>query len=172
MHAATATNDQLKAQARGQAGRLRGKAYWYAMGLGALGLLMAINQTFSLHILGFDPLGNSFLYYLIGIYLAASYLIYPLSRKQDDHVPWYDWMLAAMAIASTTYLARHGLTIIEQGWDFSAPLEATLTSALLLLLILEGVRRCGGIPLLIVALLFGCYPLYAGKMPGFLWGTA
>ena len=89
MQAATATNDQLKATARGQAGRLHGKTYWYAMGLGALGLLIAINQTFSLHILGFDPLGNAFLYYLIGIYLAAAYLIYPLSKKQGDYVPWY-----------------------------------------------------------------------------------
>jgi TRAP transporter 4TM/12TM fusion protein len=38
-------------------------------------------------------------------------------------------------------------------------------------LVLEGVRRCGGWPLLAVALLFGTYPLYAGSMPGFLWGN-
>ncbi|MBE0627021.1 MAG: TRAP transporter fused permease subunit [Burkholderiales bacterium] len=142
------------------------------MALGATGLLMAINQTFSLRFLGFDPLGNAFLYYLIGIFLAASFLVYPLSNRHKDHVPWYDWALAAAAIASTVYLALHALTIIEQGWDFRAPIAATLTSALLLLLVLEGVRRCGGVPLLIVALVFGSYPLYAGKMPGFLWGTA
>lgn len=172
MNESTATGDELRAAARGQIGRLRGVAYWFAMGLGAIGLLMAINQTFSLRTLGFEPLGNSFLYYLIGIYLAASYLIFPLRKKHDDHVPWHDWLLALAAIASTVYLGRHGLTIIEQGWDFSAPTEATLTSALLLLLVLEGVRRCGGLPLLIVAVVFGTYPLYAGKMPGFLWGTA
>lgn len=162
----------MRAAARGQAGRLRGIAYWFAMGLGAIGLLIAINQTFSLRTLGFDPLGNAFLYYLIGIFLAASFLIFPLSKKHDDHVPWYDWALAAAAIASTGYLGLHSLTIIEQGWDFSAPTEATLISALLLVLVLEGVRRCGGLPLLIVAILFGSYPLYAGSMPGFLWGTA
>jgi TRAP transporter 4TM/12TM fusion protein len=172
MQASTVSDKELRAAARGQAGRLRGSAYWFTMALGAAGLLMAINQTFSLRLFGFDPLGNSFLYYLIGIYLAASYLVYPLSSKQKDHVAWYDWALAAAAIGSTVYLALHGLTIIEQGWDFNAPTEATLTSALLLLLVLEGVRRCGGTPLLIVALLFGSYPLYAGKMPGFLWGTA
>ena len=172
MQASTASDDQLRAAARGQAGRLRGIAYWFAMGLGAIGLLIAINQTFSLRTLGFDPLGNAFLYYLIGIFLAASFLIFPLSKKHDDHVPWYDWALAAAAIASTGYLGLHSLTIIEQGWDFSAPTEATLISALLLVLVLEGVRRCGGLPLLIVAILFGSYPLYAGSMPGFLWGTA
>ena len=146
MQASTASDSELRAAARGQAGRLRGSAYWFAMALGAAGLLMAINQTFSLRLLGFDPLGNSFLYYLIGIYLAASYLVYPFGKKQKDHVPWFDWVLGAAAIGSTTYLALHGLTIIEQGWDFNAPTEATLTSALLLLLILEGVRRCGGVP--------------------------
>ncbi len=172
MQETTASDNQLKREARGQSGRLRGGAYWFAMGLGALGLLMAINQTFSLRILGFDPLGNSFLYYLIGIFLAASFLVYPMSKTHDDRVPWHDWILAAAAIGSTAYLALHGLTIIEQGWDFNAPIEATVISAILLLLILEGVRRCGGIPLLVVALLFGSYPLYAGKMPGFLWGTA
>jgi len=172
MQASTASERELRAAARGQSGRLRGAAYWFAMALGALGLLMAINQTFSLRFLGFDPLGNSFLYYLIGLYLAASFLVYPLSSRHKDRVQWYDWVLAAAAIGSTVYLALHGLTIIEQGWDFNAPTEATLSSALLLLLVLEGVRRCGGTPLLIVALVFGCYPLYAGKMPGFLWGTA
>ena len=172
MQASPASDDQMRAAARGQAGRLRGTAYWFAMGLGAIGLLITINQTFSLRALGFDPLGNAFLYYLIGIYLAASYLVFPLRKKHADRVPWHDWALAAAAIAATVYLGRHGLTIIEQGWDFSAPTEATLISALLLLLILEGVRRCGGLPLLIVAVLFGCYPLYAGSMPGFLWGTA
>ena len=42
---------------------------------------------------------------------------------------------------------------------------------MLLGLVLEGVRRCGGLPLLLVALVFGSYPLYADHMPAFLWGT-
>lgn len=42
--------------------------------LGAVGLLMAINQVFSLRTLGLEPLGNSFLYYMIGVFLSVAFL--------------------------------------------------------------------------------------------------
>ncbi|GAB2801660.1 TRAP transporter permease [Halomonas shantousis] len=152
-------------------GRLHGVVYWAAIGLGGIGLLMAINQTFSLWLLGFKPLGSSYLYYLIGVFLAAAFLCYPARSRDAYRVPWYDWLLALAALGSTLYLGLHGMTIITQGWDFSAPAEATWISALLLALVLEGVRRCGGWVLMFIALVFGSYPLYAESMPGFLWGT-
>ncbi|WP_232802176.1 TRAP transporter permease [Alloalcanivorax mobilis] len=151
--------------------RLRGVAYWVPMLLGTLGLLMAINQTFNLELLGFKPLGNAYLYYLIGLFLAAAFICFPAWSGARDRVSWYDWPLALAALISCAYLGQHGLEMIQQGWEFSAPPEATVTSAVLLVLVLEGVRRCGGWPLLLVALLFGSYPLYADSMPGFLWGN-
>lgn len=151
--------------------RVSGVAYWSVIGLGTIGLLMGINQTFTLRLMGFDPMGNSFLYYLIGIFLAASFIISPATASAKKYVPWYDWLFALIAIATTIYLGLHGLTIIEQGWDYSAPLEATLVSAALLLLVIEGIRRSGGTPLLIVVVVFGAYPLFADYLPGFLWGT-
>ncbi len=152
-------------------GRMNGATYWAVLFLGTLGLLMGINQTFVLRFLGFQPLGNSFLYYLIGVFLAASFLIYPMTKKARNSTPWYDWLLAVVVIGCTLYLGHNGLTIIEQGWDFSAPTEATVISGIFLALVIEGIRRCGGTPLLIVVLLFGSYPLYADYLPGFLWGT-
>lgn len=152
-------------------GRLQGAGYWAVLLLGSSGLLMAINQTFNLSILGFQPLGNSYLYYLIGIFLAAAFLCFPAWPGASNKIPWYDWVLGLLAMASCGYLGFYGLTMIQQGWEFEAPLEATVSSAVLLLMILEGVRRCGGWPLLFVALFFGTYPLYAGSMPGFLWGN-
>ncbi len=151
--------------------RLKGVAYWVAITLGTIGLLMAINQTFNLRFMGFSPLGNSFLYYLIGLFLAAAFLAFPAHRGAATRIPWYDWLLAIAALSSTVYIGIHGLQIIQEGWDFMAPTEATVASGVILLLILEGVRRCGGWPLLAVALLFGSYPLFAGHMPGFLFGT-
>lgn len=152
-------------------GRMNGATYWAVLFLGTLGLLMGINQTFVLRFMGFQPLGNSFLYYLIGVFLAASFLIYPMTKKAKNHTPWYDWVLGLVVIGCTLYLGHNGLTIIEQGWDFSAPTEATVISAIFLAMVIEGIRRCGGTPLLIVVLLFGSYPLYADYLPGFLWGT-
>lgn len=152
-------------------GRLKGAGYWGVLVLGSLGLLMAINQTFNLSILGFQPLGNSYLYYLIGIFLAAAFLCFPAWAGASQKVPWYDWILGLLALISCGYLGFYGLIMIQQGWEFEAPVEATISSAVLLVIILEGVRRCGGWPLLFVALFFGTYPLYAGSMPGFLWGN-
>lgn len=152
-------------------GRLHGFGYVAAMLLGGLGLLLAINQTFNLAILGFQPLGNAYLYYLIGIFLAAAFICFPAWSGARQKVSWYDWVLAMLALASCGYLGHYGLIMIQQGWEYSAPIEATISSAVLLVLVLEGVRRCGGWPLLFVALLFGTYPLYAGSMPGFLWGN-
>lgn len=61
--------------------RMHGVTYWVVLALGALGLFLAVNQTFTLRTFGFSPLGNSFLYYLIGIFLAAAYLIYPMKNR-------------------------------------------------------------------------------------------
>lgn len=139
--------------------------------LGLAGLLMAINQTFSLSLFGFSPLGNAFLYYLIGVFLASALLCYPAREADRHHLPWYDWGLAATALGCATYLGMNGLRMMQEGWEFFAPTEATATASVMVLLVLEGVRRCGGWAIFAVALVFGLYPIYAGHMPGFLWSN-
>ncbi|WP_088701154.1 TRAP transporter permease [Halomonas campaniensis] len=151
--------------------RLEGSARWIVMGLGAVGLLMTINQTFALKLLGFYPIGNAFIYYLIGLFLSAALLIFPARKADNERLPWYDWVLAGAALGGAIYLGLNGLRMTQQGWEYFAPLEATLVATIMLLLVLEGVRRCGGWAIFAVALLFGLYPLYAGHMPGFLWSN-
>ncbi|MBC7164570.1 MAG: TRAP transporter fused permease subunit [Roseovarius sp.] len=141
------------------------------MGLGALGIAVAMNQQFLVAFLGFQPLGNAFLYYLIGIFLAVAFLTLPITPALGDRLPWVNLCLAALALASAGYLGFHGLEIIQKGWEYDAPPMADLMSAILLFLVLEGVRRAGGTILLVTALIFGSYPLFADFMPGFLWGT-
>ena len=141
------------------------------MCLGALGIVMAVNQQFLLDFVGFQPLGNAFLYYLIGIFLAVAFLTLPISRTLADRLIWVNLLLAGLALMSAGYLGFHGLEIIQKGWEYDAPPTADLMSTILLLLVLEGVRRAGGPILLVTALIFGSYPLFADYMPGFLWGT-
>ncbi|WP_444984814.1 TRAP transporter permease [Halomonas mongoliensis] len=152
-------------------GRLAGPAAALVILLGSLGLLMTINQTFSLRLFGFYPIGNAFLYYLIGIFLAIAFLRYPARKKDQDYVPWYDWVLVACVLASSVYLGMNGLRIIERGWDYYAPLQATVVAGALLIMVLEALRRCAGLIVFFVALFFGSYPLFADSMPGFLWGN-
>ncbi|MFU1519078.1 TRAP transporter permease [Vreelandella alkaliphila] len=139
--------------------------------LGLAGLLMAINQTFSLALFGFAPLGNAFLYYLIGIFLASALLCYPARAADSQRLPWYDWGLAVTALGCAIYLGMNGLRMMQEGWEFFAPTEATAIASVMILLVLEGVRRCGGWAIFAVALVFGLYPIYAGNMPGFLWSN-
>src|SRR5699024_2618389 len=155
-----------------QPGRLGGRlAYWSVILLGSIGLTMTINQVFSLPLLGFQPLGHSFLYYIIGIFLAIAFLCYPARQRDANRIPWYDWLLAAVAIIATIHIGWHGLEIINEGWEYSAPGEIMVSSAALVAVVLEDIRRCGGLPLLTVVLVFGSYPMYADMMTGFLWGT-
>ena len=139
--------------------------------LGALGVLLAVNQQFLLNSFGFQPLGNAYLYYLIGIFLAAAFLALPISTALAGRLTWLNALLAVLALVSAGYLGFHGLDIIQKGWEYDAPLAVDIMASILMVLVLEGVRRAGGPILLATALLFGTFPLYAGHMPGFLWGT-
>ncbi|KZL15481.1 Sialic acid TRAP transporter permease protein SiaT [Pseudovibrio axinellae] len=141
------------------------------MALGALGVSMAINQQFLLNIMGFQPLGNAYLYYLIGIFLALAFLSLPASTLNPQRFWWLNIILAVAALVSAGWLGFHGLEIIQKGWEYDAPLLADIMASVLIILVLEGVRRAGGPILLFTALLFGAYPLYADYMPGFLWGN-
>lgn len=151
--------------------RLRGPARWITGALGLAAFLMTVNQVFRLELLGFQPLGNAFLYYLIALYLAATFLIQPARASDEATVRIYDYALAATVLTAGGWLGWHGYSIIELGWDYAAPPVASVMSSVLLLCVLEGVRRAGGLALLLVALVFGTYPLYADSMPAFLWGT-
>ena len=139
--------------------------------LGALGVLLSVNQQFLLNAFGFQPLGNAYLYYLIGIFLAAAFLALPISTAPAGRLIWLNALLAVLALVSAGYLGFHGLDIIQKGWEYDAPLAVDIMASILMVLVLEGVRRAGGPILLATALLFGTFPLYAGHMPGFLWGT-
>ncbi|RJK96682.1 TRAP transporter fused permease subunit [Paracoccus aestuarii] len=141
------------------------------MGLGAVGVVLAINQQFLLGLFGFQPLGNAYLYYLIGIFLAVSFLTLPIAPDLEGRFAPVNLALAAMALVSAGWLGWHGLDIIQRGWEFEAPPMAHAMALMMIVVVLEGVRRAGGTILLFTALLFGTFPLYADSMPGFLWGT-
>ena len=166
---------------------------------GTIGIALALYQVFNLGLvlnglladLGGGPIFPTFIetgahYTLIGLFLAIAFLSYPATARAAARVPAYDWVIAALALAVALYLASVAGRAILEGWD--APpmarrgarlLQADLLdrwlpvvgAVAMVLLALEGVRRCGGLPLLVLCALFGFYPLFADYMPGFLWGT-
>ena len=153
-------------------GRLRGAAFWVTLAMGLAGIMLAIHQTFHLQLFGILLLDTSYFYALLALFLSLAFLAYPATAGQADRVPWFDWALFALTIASMTYLAWNGGRIVTEGWDILAPPEATIVAGIVCLLVLEALRRAGGYVLFVLCALFFAYPLYAESMPGFLWGPS
>ena len=151
--------------------RLAGAPFWAAFVLASAGLLLSINQIFNLGAGGFRPISTAYYYLIIGTFGAFAYLAFPATKRQRGHVPWFDWLLAAAILALGVWLATQALTIQLRGWNAQAPLWPTIAAGVFTALVLEGVRRTGEIVLFAACLIFGAFPLFAGEMPGFLWGV-
>ena len=151
--------------------RLVGAAFWVTFALTVVGLLLSINQVFNLGFAGFRPISTAYYYLMIGIFGAIGFLVYPVRKPWHGSVPWYDWMCAAALLGLTTWIAIRAQAIIDAGWNTTAPLHATIVAGAVVVLVLEGLRRTGEMILFIFCLVFASFPLYAGYMPGFLWGV-
>lgn len=151
--------------------RLGGAAYVAALILGALGILLVVNQIFSLWLLGFRPLSTAFYYLILALFLPVAFLAHPARKADATRARWYDWALGAAALVACGYLAWNAENILTRGWDIEAPPAPTAASAVVIVLALEAVRRCGGNVLLGICTVFAAYPLFADSMPGVLWGS-
>ena len=149
--------------------RLSGAAFWATLVLTTVGLLLTINQVFNLGLGGYRPISTAYYYLTIGVFVAIGFLAFPAWKGQTK-VRWYDWLLAVAILGLSIWIASRAQYILDRGWNFEAPLGATIIAGLYVLLALEGVRRTGETILFVICLVFGTYPLYAGHMPGFLWG--
>ncbi|MGH1360887.1 MAG: TRAP transporter permease [Burkholderiaceae bacterium] len=149
--------------------RLDGSAFWVTLVLTCVGLLLTVNQVFNLGLGGFRPISTAYYYLTIGIFVAIGFLAFP-ALKSHTRVRWFDWVLAIAILGLSIWIASRAQYILDRGWNFEAPLGATIVAGLYVLLALEGVRRTGETILFVICVIFGTYPLYAGHMPGFLWG--
>ena len=151
--------------------RLQGAARLAVMGITAGLLAITIDHTMSLRLAGFILIENAFYYLIVGGFLAVAFLAFPARPADRGRVAWYDWALAAVALAAGIYLSAHGTEITTQGWDLAAPPVPTAAAAAVCVLALEGIRRVGGTLLFVMAAFFACYPLFADHLPGIFWGV-
>ncbi|MBR9823583.1 MAG: TRAP transporter fused permease subunit [Rhodobacteraceae bacterium] len=140
--------------------------------IGTIGLALIVVQTFNIQVGGLFPLlANRYYYVVVGLFLAVSFLIFPLVGR-DTPARWPDFAAALLALGAGGYLCWVGETILTAGWEIVPPPVPAAVSGLLILLSLEAVRRVGGFMLLVICAVFAAYPLFAGLMPGFLWGPS
>lgn len=135
---------------------------------GAATLVLALNQLLNLGFLvGQVILDLSYMYLLAGLLVSIVFLVFPAYEGAPrDRVPWYDALLFLATVAAFFYFGFNGHRIIAEGWEFSAPIEAIWISFLGWALMLEAIRRTGGLVLFAVVLFVSLYPTFADKMPG------
>lgn len=131
----------------------------------ALAILLCVNQQFALRFfVGFTPLNTEYYYLLVTLLLPFTFVIFPGSRAAPlDRVPWYDVALFLAAVGAGVWLMLHMRRAAELGWEFAgAPDHVLAAGAVMWALLMEALRRAGGLSLMLCVAPFTFYPLFAG----------
>ncbi|MBE9637244.1 TRAP transporter fused permease subunit [Salipiger pacificus] len=142
--------------------------------LGLIALLLNVDRLFNTQMLiGYVLLDTAYFYLLTGIFLAIVFQVYPLPYNRFGTAGRIaDVVFSLLALGSACYFAWNGERILMEGWDLVAPTNAQVISGVFCLLVLEALRRTGGLVLLCICGFFFLFPLFAENMPGFLWGPS
>ena len=105
----------------------------------------------------------------MGCIVFIGYLIYPAKKgaQKVNYMPWYDIVLMVTGSASFFYYTFDAMTIIQQGNKFE--LYQILIGVVGILCLLELCRRCVGIPIIIVAVVFIIYAIGWGLNNPDMW---
>jgi TRAP transporter 4TM/12TM fusion protein len=119
-------------------------------------------------LVGLNFLAEQFLAVMLGCATAIVYLLRPMrpSPSPRQTAPWYDWLLAGTAIAVGVYMGWAYPRML--GEFFNSPWDVKIVTWVLLLLVIEGLRRAAGWALVIVVLAFFLYALVGHRVSGAL----
>jgi TRAP transporter 4TM/12TM fusion protein len=114
--------------------------------------------------LGFAFHREQFLAPVLGLSLAAMFLSVPAHKSLAGRTPWYDWVLAVLGLGALLWIAfqYERLLIVL---PFRTP-EVVVLGALILLMVMEGLRRTTGYSLFAVVVLFLAYAMIGHLVPG------
>jgi len=127
--------------------------------LGAIGwALDAYNRV------GLAIYDQQYLAGMLAVALAMAFLKYPAAGKEKKELPWYDAVAAIVAFAASGYLAVQYPTIVDL--VYLRPADGVTASVILIVLLLEALRRATGPVLCILVIVFIAYALLADLLPG------
>jgi TRAP transporter 4TM/12TM fusion protein len=118
------------------------------------------------------PLETQYFYVMLGLLIPLVFLIYPMHAAAKSHTPWYDIALALVACFIPFYFAYKGDQMLNEGWEYNAPIEAKIMAFLMWAIILEALRRAGGSAIFWICLVISLYPIFSEYAPGLLRGQA
>ena len=128
-------------------------------------VLWAADLAFYLDLLVFT---EQFLAFVLGLTLALVFLSIRIDGTRNTETPWYDYFAALLGLISAGYVALIYPTLADE--LAYTPLQSVVLSSILLVLIVEAVRRAAGTSLAILIALFIAYGLFGHLLPGQLAG--
>lgn len=108
---------------------------------------------------------------VLGLALALAFIILPARRGMPrERVPWYDLVAAAFGLLASGYVAIHYPHLVDA--IFARPAAAYIPGAVIILLLLESLRRATGWSLVVIVAVFLLYALFGNYVPGRLAARA
>ncbi|MFY0611171.1 MAG: TRAP transporter fused permease subunit [Hyphomicrobiaceae bacterium] len=124
----------------------------------------------SLEWFGFALVQEQFYAFSMAFAMAVVFLTVRIDRTNGGRVPWYDLLLAGIAFVVFMYIAANFLYLREFGLAESTNFAVAL-GAIIMILVIDGLRRSAGYVMLGVALVFVIYAPLGHLVPGPLVGT-
>ena len=135
---------------------------WPAKVTFALAVALSVFQLYTAAFGVLSPERQRGIHYAFILFLL--FMFYPAFKNRSSRVPWYDILLAVVAVAINFYPIVFLNQIVQRAGDFSN--VDGYVSIALLALTLEGARRVLGWPLVIIALAAVLYALFGYLIPG------
>jgi TRAP transporter 4TM/12TM fusion protein len=108
---------------------------------------------------------------VLALALALAYVHLPARRDTTrSHVPALDWILALIAFVAAGYLAVRYESLVDL--VLLRPTDGIVAGGVVILLLLEALRRATGWALPVIVCCFIVYALVAGSFPGQLQGRS
>ena len=127
--------------------------------LAALGWAADIYRTFGLLLIN-----EQFNAFMLAVSIALVYLTVRMRPRVRGRAPWYELAAAAIGAGAALYVA-YDYRALSDAIAFR-PLHAVIVGGVLLLLVLEGLRRVSGNVLTAILFVFIAYGLFGHLIPG------
>ncbi|MGB0630127.1 MAG: TRAP transporter permease [Alphaproteobacteria bacterium] len=121
--------------------------------------------------LGFALVNEQYYAFVMALALAVVFLSVRINRSESGRVPWYDAFLALLSLVTLFYVAANFLWLRDEGGLGGNTDLGIAIGAVLMVLVLDGLRRSAGYIMLIVAGVFILYAPFGHLIPGPLVGA-
>lgn len=106
---------------------------------------------------------EQFLAFVLGLTIALIFLTIRVNGERDEPAPWYDWAAAITGFCVTGYIAVSYATLSEE--LAYLPAKSVVLATVLLILLIEAVRRAAGTALATLIVFFIAYGLFGHLLP-------